>query len=254
MSKPDAQLPYDLFISYVAADREWVEGYLLDALNAAGARVHSEAAFALGAPRLEEFQRAVKQSTRTLLVISQAYLSDSLNQFVDLMAQSYGLEMGAWPVIPLLLETVTLPPRLGILVPLDASTPDLAEEAVARLCAELQKPLPGPAPRPACPYPGMRAFREQESKFFYGRSREIESLLQSLRRHRFIAAIGASGSGKSSLIFAGLLPALKASTLFGAGGWLGQVAAPRRAAADRTWPSNWARTRSNSSTWRRCWS
>lgn len=220
MSKPDAQLPYDLFISYVAADREWVEGYLLDALNAAGARVHSEAAFALGAPRLEEFQRAVKQSTRTLLVISQAYLSDSLNQFVDLMAQSYGLEMGAWPVIPLLLETVTLPPRLGILVPLDASTPDLAEEAVARLCAELQKPLPGPAPRPACPYPGMRAFREQESKFFYGRSREIESLLQSLRRHRFIAAIGASGSGKSSLIFAGLLPALKASTLFGAGGWL----------------------------------
>ena len=88
MSKTDAQLPYDLFVSYVAADREWVEGYLLDALSTAGVRVHSEAAFALGAPRLEEFQRAVKQSTRTLLVLSQAYLSDSLNQFVNLMASA----------------------------------------------------------------------------------------------------------------------------------------------------------------------
>ncbi len=47
---------YDLFISFSEADRAWVEGYLLDALKAAGVRVHSEAAFTLGAPRLLEFR------------------------------------------------------------------------------------------------------------------------------------------------------------------------------------------------------
>jgi hypothetical protein len=44
--------PYDLFVSYAQADRAWVEGYLLDALQAAGVAYHSEQAFALGAPRL----------------------------------------------------------------------------------------------------------------------------------------------------------------------------------------------------------
>ncbi|MEE9615972.1 MAG: hypothetical protein V3T90_03070 [Anaerolineae bacterium] len=43
---------HDLFVSYADADRAWAEGYLLDALEAAGGRVHSEAAFALGVPRL----------------------------------------------------------------------------------------------------------------------------------------------------------------------------------------------------------
>ena len=72
----------------------------------------------------------------------------------------------------------------------------------------------------------MRAFREQESPFFHGRTREIESLVQSLRRHPFMAVIGASGSGKSSLVFAGLLPAMKTSTLFGPGEWLVKTMRP----------------------------
>jgi WD40 repeat protein len=215
-----AESSYDLFISYSQADRGWVEGYLLDALAAANVRVISELNFSLGAPRLAEFERAMRQSKRTLLVLSPAYMAESGLQFVDLMAQSYGLELGAWPVIPLILEEVELPPRLKLLMALDATTSEQRAEAVARLCADLQKPPPGPAPRPACPYPGMRAFREQESQFFHGRTREIESLVQSLRRHRFMAVIGASGSGKSSLVFAGLLPALKSSALFGDGDWL----------------------------------
>ena len=59
---------YDVFISHAEADQAWVEGYLLDALLAAGVSVHSEAAFALGAPRLLEFERAVQGSRRVLLV------------------------------------------------------------------------------------------------------------------------------------------------------------------------------------------
>ncbi|NEQ85463.1 MAG: toll/interleukin-1 receptor domain-containing protein, partial [Moorea sp. SIO2I5] len=43
---------YDLFISYVDADRAWVEGYLLDALQQANVRYLVETAFTPGAPRI----------------------------------------------------------------------------------------------------------------------------------------------------------------------------------------------------------
>jgi WD40 repeat protein len=226
MPNNNTQFPYDIFVSFAQADREWVEGYLLDALAAADVRVISELDFVLGAARLHEFEAAITRSSRTLLVLSPAYLSEAAFSFVDVMAQHYGLESSAWPVVPFILEPVVLPPRLAILVALDATTPEERDDAVVRLCAELQKPPPGPTPRPACPYPGMRAFREQESRFFHGRAREIESLVQSLRRPRFMAVIGASGSGKSSLVFAGLLPALKASTLYGPGDWLVRTLRP----------------------------
>ncbi|MDQ2809726.1 MAG: toll/interleukin-1 receptor domain-containing protein [Chloroflexota bacterium] len=64
--------PTDLFLSYVEADRAWVEGYLADGLAAAGVTTASEATFALGAPRLTEFERAMRGSHRTVLVLSPA--------------------------------------------------------------------------------------------------------------------------------------------------------------------------------------
>src|SRR5262245_31710484 len=106
---------YDVFISYTEADRAWVEGYLHDALTQAGVRCHLEAAFDLGVPRVLEFERAVQQSQRALLVLSPAYLADGFSQFTDLLAQSYGLETNTWPVIPLQLHSVELPPRLAML-------------------------------------------------------------------------------------------------------------------------------------------
>ena len=203
-----AECAYDLFISYAAADRTWVEGYLLDALNAAGVRCHSEAAFALGVPRLLEFERAVRGSQRILLVLSPAYLAEGFSQFTDLLAQSYGLETATWPVIPLILQAVELPPRLAMLTALDATDPATWPQVVERLCAELQRPLPGPAPKPPCPYPGMVPFCADDARFFYGREEEIEELRRRLRHQRYLWIIGPSGSGKSSLVFAGLVPKL----------------------------------------------
>ncbi len=79
-----------MFISYAEADRAWVDGFLLDALDEAGASVHSEDAFALGVPRLVEFERAIQQSRRTLLILSPAYLADTFGQFVDVLVNSCG--------------------------------------------------------------------------------------------------------------------------------------------------------------------
>jgi len=173
-----AEYSYDLFISYADADRAWVEGYLLDALTQADVRCHSESAFALGVPRLLEFERAIQQSQRTLLVLSPAYLAEGFSQFTDLLAQSYGLETATWPVIPLLLQPVALPPRLAMLTALDATDPDERAEAIEKLCAELRCPVPGPAPRPPCPYPGMVPFGEADSDRFFGRDNEVAELLE----------------------------------------------------------------------------
>ncbi|MBV8887808.1 MAG: TIR domain-containing protein, partial [Chroococcidiopsidaceae cyanobacterium CP_BM_RX_35] len=217
---------YDLFISYADADRAWVEGYLLDALKQAGVHYHSEAAFALGTVRLLEFERAIQQSRRTLLVISPAYIADCSEQFFASLAQCYGLDTATWPVIPLILHPVELPPRLSVLVKLNATNPDEWEEAVARLCADVQRPVPDSLPQPACPYPGMVPFSEDMSDRFFGRNEEVKELIERLRLHPFITVIGPSGSGKSSLVFAGLLPALRRSRLFGSGEWLVRTMRP----------------------------
>lgn len=210
---------YDIYISYAEADHEWVIGYLIDAFDAAGVRYLSEEAFHLGAPRLAEFERAIQQSARVLLVCSPAYMVDDVNQFVNLLAQSYGHDSAIWPVIPLILQPVVLPPRLAILVALDATNPDDWSRKLDLLLLQLKSRLPAPSAKPVCPYPGMKPFRELDRHHFYGRTEEIQNLLHRLYKHPFIAVIGPSGSGKSSLVFAGLLPALRKSSLWGTGEW-----------------------------------
>ena len=217
---------YDVFVSYAESDRAWVEGYLLAALEQAGVRCMYESAFALGVPRLLEFERSIQQSKRTLLVISPNYLADGLNEFITTLGQSYGHDTNTWPVIPLIRQSVPLPPRLGMLVGLKATNEKEQESAIAQICADLKRSLPTPAPPPDCPYPGMKPFELNDRDRFFGRKEEVNQLLEHLRLHPFITVIGPSGSGKSSLVFAGLIPALRESRLFGSGGWQMQSMRP----------------------------
>lgn len=67
------------------------------------------------------------------------------------------------------------------------------------------------------PFPGLRAFEEEEEHLFFGRERQVDELLQKLSVNHFLAVIGSSGSGKSSLVKSGLLPSLFRGFLTGAG-------------------------------------
>jgi len=60
-----------------------------------------------------------------------------------------------------------------------------------------------------CPFPGLQAFTAADREFFCGRSTLVEALLARLEQRPFLAVLGSSGSGKSSLIMAGLLPRLR---------------------------------------------
>ncbi|MBD1838003.1 hypothetical protein H6F78_00185 [Coleofasciculus sp. FACHB-64] len=61
-----------------------------------------------------------------------------------------------------------------------------------------------------CPFPGLSSFAEEQyHKFFFGRDELIRDLQKELAKDNFLAVIGASGSGKSSVVLAGLIPKLK---------------------------------------------
>ncbi|MEM9538311.1 MAG: CHAT domain-containing protein [Cyanobacteria bacterium P01_E01_bin.42] len=60
-----------------------------------------------------------------------------------------------------------------------------------------------------CPYQGLSAFSTEDALFFFGRENTVEKLVYAVYTKPFIATIGASGSGKSSVIFAGIIPKIK---------------------------------------------
>ena len=80
------------------------------------------------------------------------------------------------------------------------------------------------APRswPGSPFPGLRAFTPADAPIFFGRKRETEWLLSELCNsdRRFLLVAGASGSGKSSLVAAGLIPRLASGAIPGSEDWL----------------------------------
>ena len=69
------------------------------------------------------------------------------------------------------------------------------------------------------PYKGLRAFEETDAPDFFGRDALVERLVAQLAETRFLTVVGPSGSGKSSLVRAGLVPALRAGALPGSERW-----------------------------------
>lgn len=61
-----------------------------------------------------------------------------------------------------------------------------------------------------CPYPGLRPFNEEESIFFRGREEHIDKITSQLQERKFLMLTGASGDGKSSIVYAGVIPNARA--------------------------------------------
>jgi WD40 repeat protein len=106
------------------------------------------------------------------------------------------------------------------------------EEALHRLVCGIKGIPPGRRPGTAipegeCPYLGLKTFQPEDASLFFGRYAKTQELLYRLangfgtpKEERFLALIGASGSGKSSLALAGLIPALRRGELPESAHWL----------------------------------
>ena len=121
------------------------------------------------------------------------------------------------PVIPVLLPDCE--PPLGFLRQL--AWVDLRSQPLDLGITILVKAARGEPPGPdlqkhmdvvrasICPYRGLLHFREEDAPFFFGRESSIGRLMDEVQRQPFVAVVGASGSGKSSVVRAGLVPRLR---------------------------------------------
>jgi WD40 repeat protein/DNA-binding SARP family transcriptional activator len=90
----------------------------------------------------------------------------------------------------------------------DDPADDMAfRRALGAAASRLAPSAPGPIV--ANPYKGLRAFEEADAVDFFGREELVEQLVKRLGTTRFLAVVGPSGSGKSSVVRAGLLPAIR---------------------------------------------
>ena len=139
-------------------------------------------------------------------------------------------------VIPVLLPNSERPER-GLLPPFLAAATWVEfrkslddQDAFHRLVCGIRGVEPGAglsgaAFEGACPYRGLEVFNVEHAPFFFGREALTEWLIVKLRaspsgqENRFLAILGASGSGKSSLARAGLIPAIKRGELVGSSEW-----------------------------------
>jgi WD40 repeat protein/DNA-binding SARP family transcriptional activator len=79
---------------------------------------------------------------------------------------------------------------------------------------------------PGCPFKGLAAYTEADAALLLGRERLVARLVARLAEAAAVCLVGASGSGKSSLLQAGLLPAVRAGALEGSEHWRVAVLTP----------------------------
>lgn len=103
----------------------------------------------------------------------------------------------------------------------------LSETAFVTPAETLFSIYPAIAASDVRPYMGLAAFTEKDAEFFFGRKKLVEGLEEALRaRPRFLLVMGPSGSGKSSVVQAGLIPRLRKGSVPGSDRWGIIVARP----------------------------
>ena len=206
-TRANAMTRPELFVAYAESDAEWVHGFLLPELGLDPQSVLTPRDFSPGAMLVTELERAVESAQWTLVVLSPAFGLSHWSAFAELLATHDSLMRDSARLIPLLLEPYDLPLRLHARVRLDCTVPSRWAGEVARLRDLLHRDAPL-AERLPCPYPGLMAFGPDDAALFFGRDQEADDISRRIRQQNFLLVLGPSGSGKSSLVLAGVLPRL----------------------------------------------
>lgn len=162
-----------------------------------------------------------------------AWENEELGLALDRAAKdrSFRLFLVLLPGLPEPFDANTLPPFLSTRTWIDLRSGIETTRPFQLLINAIKGVAPGPEARiesrdDICPYRGLCTFDEEHAEFFFGRAADVQRLVEKLKVTRFLAVIGASGSGKSSVVRAGLIPALRRGVLPESQTWAIRVFTP----------------------------
>src|SRR6516225_2961607 len=208
---------YDLFLSYNSADHRIVEEVARKLADAGLKELFLDRwNLSFGTRWRPALEEALGSSKAVAIFVGPGEMGSWQQREVDI-ALDLQSKSANFPVIPVLLPGCEPPLGfLGQLTWVDLRSQTL-DAGIAILAKAARKEAPGPDLQRdldsvrACisPYRGLLYFREEDAPFFFGREVPIERLMDEVRRQQFVAVVGASGSGKSSIVRAGLVPKLR---------------------------------------------
>src|SRR6516162_8987068 len=207
---------YDLFLSYNSADHTLVEEIARKIRDQRLEPFLDRWYLVPGARWRARLEQILSSCKAVAIFVGPGEMGRWQQREVD-VALDLQANCPSLPVIPVLLPGCE--PPLGFLRQL--TWVDLRNQAVDQAIVILAKAVRGEPPGPdlqrafdsirtsVCPYRGLLHFREEDAPFFFGRQAAIDKLVDAVQRQRFLAVVGASGSGKSSVVRAGLVPRLR---------------------------------------------
>jgi WD40 repeat protein len=230
--------PY-VFISYSRADADFVGRLTQDLTEHGIASWMDRDGLRPGTPDWEqEVREAIRAAHALLLVASRDSRQSRLVKAELEVAELYGRPI--YPVwaageqwidcVPLGLGSMQFVDARGTAYP--AGLRELLlllGRAQAQAAEPAEEAVPAATRTPRNPYKGLRAFQEEDAPDFFGRTRLVSDLLEAVRQNvsgqapgagRLLSLVGPSGSGKSSLLRAGLLPRLRAGAVPGSERWV----------------------------------
>jgi energy-coupling factor transporter ATP-binding protein EcfA2 len=227
---------FDVFLSHSSRDKPAVEALARRLENEAHLTPWLDTWHLVpGEPWQEALEQALDASRTCAVFIGPSGLSPWENEEMRSALHTRVTQTG-FCVVPVLLPGATMPDRgllprfLSRLTWVDVRVPDRVHdaEALQRLVAGIRDVAPGHRGRATSPelmamdspYRGLEVFDEAHAPLFFGREAMTQHLVETLRPRRFLAVLGPSGSGKSSLVRAGLLPQLRAGGLPGSQDWV----------------------------------
>ena len=224
-------MKFQAFLSHNSADKPAVEA-LAQNLEAQGITTFLDKWHLIpGDPWQPAVEKALSDATACVVFVGPSGLGPWQNEEMRAAITRRVTDFtSAFRVVPVLLpgaqreQRSSLPKFLVAATWVEFSNGTLDDDdAVHRLICGIQGRQPGPDIGHALfdgqrPYQGLNVFDIDDAKFFFGRDDQVDWMLERLARdfgsihaeNRFLSVIGASGSGKSSLVRAGLIPALQA--------------------------------------------
>jgi WD40 repeat protein len=231
-------MPFHVFLSHSSADKPAVEE-LARRLAKEGIQAWLDKWHLIpGDPWQSAIEKALAESETCAVFVGPSDFSPWQNEEMRAAIDQRVRDSGKrFRVIPVLLpgakraERSSLPTFLAATTWVEFRGSLENPDAFHRLVCGIRGIEPGAGPGQAlyqgqCPYRGLRVFDVDDAPFFFGREALVQWLLNQVRPategqavNRFLAIVGASGSGKSSVARAGLVATLKHDAIPGSARW-----------------------------------